>query len=124
RARGLVGADPTGPTTPSFHAGKNAETRFRAGDTAERKLSGEVDATRSGLDTTKLVAPDDGRKVIRTGQITLVVPTYDDARTKIDALVKQLGGYVDSTNVNHRAGEVSDATIVVRIPAHRIGSIL
>ena len=66
----------------------------------------------------------DDRKIIRTGHISLVVATYDDARAKIDALVQQAGGYVDSTQVNRRQDAISDATIVVRIPSTAFGSLL
>jgi hypothetical protein len=66
----------------------------------------------------------DGRKVIRTGRIELLVPGYDDARDKIDALVKAAGGYVDSTNVNRRQDAISDATIVVRMPKAAFGNIV
>jgi Domain of unknown function (DUF4349) len=64
------------------------------------------------------------RKVIHTGRVELVVAAYDTARAKIEALLAQSHGYIDSTNVNHHAGEVSDATLVVRIPADGLGSIL
>jgi hypothetical protein len=84
-----------------FHLEKNAE--------AERRV------------VTKL---DEDRKVIRTGRIELVVPAYDAARAKIEAMLAASGGYLDSTNVNHHAGEVSDATLVVRIPAAGMPSIV
>lgn len=67
---------------------------------------------------------DPTRKVIRTGQISLVVATYDDARGKLDALLKAAGGYVDSTQVQHYQGAVSSATLVLRIPQDAFGSIL
>ena len=69
-------------------------------------------------------AADADRKIIRTGRVELVVAAYDTARTKIEALLAQSHGYIDSTNVNHHAGEVSDATLVIRIPADGLGSIL
>lgn len=67
---------------------------------------------------------DQDRKIIRTGRVELVVQAYEAARAKIEALLAASHGYIDSTNVNHHAGEVSDATLVVRIPADGIGSIL
>jgi hypothetical protein len=68
-------------------------------------------------------APKDGRKVIRTGTIELVVGNFDDARAKIEALVAQAGGYVDSTNISRRQDEISDGTIVVRLPEDKLGDI-
>ena len=69
-------------------------------------------------------AVDPNRKVIRTGQISLVVATYDDARTKLDALLKAAGGYVDSTQVQHYQGAVSSATLVLRIPQDAFGALV
>lgn len=69
-------------------------------------------------------AIDPNRKVIRTGQISLVVETYDDARGKLDALLKAAGGYVDSTQVQHYQGAVSSATLVLRIPQDAFGALL
>jgi hypothetical protein len=67
---------------------------------------------------------DPHRKVIRTGRIDLVVATYDEARAKLDAILKAAGGYVDSTNVQHYQGAVSNATLVLRIPQDAFGSIM
>jgi hypothetical protein len=93
--------------------------------------SGKADALRAtdpkptaGLDGDPKRQLQDGRKVIRTGRIEILVGTYDDARAKIDALVEQAGGYVDSTNVNRRQDQISDATIVVRLPQNAFGSII
>jgi len=66
----------------------------------------------------------DGRKVIRTGRIELVVGKYDDARAKLDVLLATSGGYIDSTQVNHYQGSVSNATLVLRLPSATFGSIL
>jgi hypothetical protein len=67
---------------------------------------------------------NDGRKVIRTGRIDLLVASYDEARAKLDALVAANGGYVDATDVNRRAGQASDATIVVRLPKDSFSSVI
>ena len=69
-------------------------------------------------------AVDPNRKVIRTGQISIVVATYDDARGKLDALLAAAGGYVDSTQVQHYQGAVSSATLVLRIPQDAFGTIV
>src|SRR5262249_49718862 len=90
------------------------------GQSHERQLE-EGLATQPGGTSTPA---NDNRKIIRTGRIELVVATYDQARVKIDALVDQVGGYVDSTQVNRRQDAISDATIVVRIPSTQFGSIL
>lgn len=67
---------------------------------------------------------EDARKVIRTGHVDLVVTSYDDARAKLEALVKSAGGYVDATNVTRRADQISDAQITIRLPKDSFGSML
>jgi hypothetical protein len=82
---------------------------------------------KAGEETKQLVdgkPTDDHRKVIRTGHIDLVVTTYDDARAKLDAMLAAVGGYVDSTQVNHSSGAVSSATLVLRIPHEAFGALL
>ncbi len=68
--------------------------------------------------------PADPRKVIRTGHVELVVATYAEARAKLDAMLERIGGYVDSTQVNRRASAVSDAVLVLRIPADVFASVV
>jgi len=68
--------------------------------------------------------PVDHRKVIRTGRVELVVAAYDDARGKLDALIKASGGYIDSTQVERHEAAVSDATFVIRIPSDAFESIM
>jgi hypothetical protein len=68
--------------------------------------------------------PHDDRKVIRTGKLEVVVATYDSARAQIEAIVKASGGYIDSTHVERAESRVSDATIVIRIPADAFDTIL
>lgn len=68
--------------------------------------------------------PVDNRKVIRTGRIALVVATYDDARAKVDEIVNAAGGYIDSTQVERRQDAVSDATLVIRVPASAFDGLL
>src|SRR5689334_5607647 len=69
-------------------------------------------------------APTDQRKVIRTGRLDLVIASYDDTRDKLAALVKQAGGYIDSTQVSHQLGSVSSATVVLRIPSESFAPLL
>jgi hypothetical protein len=68
--------------------------------------------------------PADRRKVIRTGRIELVVAGYDEARSKIDALLNDASGYIDSTRVNRHRGAVSAATLVVRVPSGAFAGLL
>jgi len=78
-------------------------------------------ASPAGLDAP---APADSRKIMRTGQLSLTVDTYDTARERIEAVVAEAGGFVDSTKVTHLEGQVSRASIVIRVPAAGFGRIL
>jgi hypothetical protein len=71
-----------------------------------------------------IVGVRSGRKQIKTAQLQLVVTAYDDARTKLDALVAGSHGTIESTNVSRRRDAVSDATIVLRIPPDAIAELL
>lgn len=64
------------------------------------------------------------RKIIRNGELRVAVKAYAPAREAIDAMLKRSGGYVSSSNVHHSLGEVSSATLVLRVPAASFGSIL
>jgi len=93
---------------------RGGETDKIAGADAPTQLAFERDQTKS----------TDNRKVIRTGAIHLVVGDYATARGKLDALLATSGGYVDSTQVSHSQGSVSNATIVLRLPSATFGAVL
>ena len=103
-----------------------------------REIGGEVDG-QHGKDATGAVdttppargsyglddkQTEDGRKLIRTGRVEIVVASYDTARAKIDALLAKAGGYVDSTQVDRRQDAVTDATIVVRLPSAQLPGLV
>ena len=69
-------------------------------------------------------APTDHRKVIRTGSVRIAIETYDDARAKLDAILAKAGGYVDSTQVTRGTNAITDATIVIRLPADHFGDTM
>ncbi len=93
------------------------EKNMPAGGETTDRLSFHAD------DQTK-AKPTDNRKVIRTGAIQLVIGDYATTRAKLDALLAATGGYVDSTQVSHSQGSVSNATIVLRLPSETFGSII
>src|SRR5262245_51497634 len=83
------------PAVAQMAATEKAEATTKGGESGNEDGARKV--TQSGLDDKH---DEDNRKIIRTGRIELVVPTYDEARAKIDALVTSVKGYVDSTQVN------------------------
>lgn len=56
------------------------------------------------------------RKIIRTGEIALVVDDYQRARQTIDRLVSGAGGFIASAEVARAEGAVAAATLVIRVP--------
>jgi hypothetical protein len=80
--------------------------------------------TPAGNAPTQDAAQAEQRKIIRTGSVRITVSSYDEARAKLDAMLQQVGGYVDSTQVSRGEHSVTDATIVVRLPATKFGDIV
>jgi len=64
------------------------------------------------------------RKIIRDGEISLVIKAYEPARRAIESMVEKSRGYIASSNVQHSLGQVSSATLVIRIPSRRFPGIL
>src|SRR5262249_38988316 len=48
--------------------------------------------------------PGQPRKIIRTGEIRITVDGYDGARDKLDAIVRDAGGFVANMDVTHAGG--------------------
>ncbi len=88
--------------------------------TVQARGPAKIDPHRGGLDG----APVDNRKIVRTGHLDLIVATYDGARDRIEIIVKEAGGFVDSTRVSRSEGQVSSAVIVVRVPSSAFGDLL
>ncbi len=112
---------------------KSADTSRGPADTPAVQTQGSGSAANDRFDEKPIAGLDffersknaeDGRKVIRTGRIELVVGKYDEARAKLDAVLAAAGGYVDSTQVNHYQGSVSNATLVIRLPSATFGTVL
>jgi hypothetical protein len=83
--------------------------------------SGEEDVSKSkdGLAAKAMV-----RKIIRDGEVSLVVKAYAPARQQIERMVREAGGYISKTEVHHSLGQVSSATLVLRVPAGKFGGIV
>jgi hypothetical protein len=102
------------------HSAHEAAASATAVAESHDTLPGAAPAAKAALDP----QPHDDRKVIRTGKLEVVISSYESARTQIEDIVKASGGYIDSTHVERADTRVSDATIVIRIPADSFESIL
>jgi hypothetical protein len=72
----------------------------------------------------QIPAKQDPRKIVYRGEVRLVVKAYKPARKAIDDYLAKSGGYISSSQVRHRVGRVSSATLVLRIPAGQFSDIL
>ena len=64
------------------------------------------------------------RKLIRTGELRVVVEEYEPLQSALTARLTELGGFVADSDLNHHAGRVSYATLVLRVPADRFDELL
>lgn len=67
----------------------------------------------------KSVAPDDGRKVITTGSISVTADRPRDIAQQLSVWVDRIGGRVESRTEDGTGGEAS-ATVVVRVPSGKV----
>ncbi len=64
------------------------------------------------------------RKLIRDGEVHLIVDEYAAARRAIDGLATAAGGFVGKTAVEHSAGRVSHASLTLRVPGPRFDEVV
>ncbi len=57
------------------------------------------------------------RKIIRNGEISMVVKSYKPAREAIDAMLKKSRGYIANSRTEHNLDQVSSATLTLRVPS-------
>ncbi len=66
----------------------------------------------------------EGRKLIRTGTISVAVDDYEPFRAALDDQLEQLGGFVSDASLSHWSGRVSWATLTVRVPAEHFDALV
>lgn len=64
------------------------------------------------------------RKIIYTGQVSLVVEEFTEMETAIPELVKEFGGYLKSADINRTEGRWRNGRWVARIPSARFSEFL
>lgn len=65
------------------------------------------------------VAP---RKIIYTGSMTVEVEAYALARKRIEQMLEEAGGFIASSELHHSEGQVSSASLVLRVPTDGFAS--
>jgi hypothetical protein len=108
-------ADKPAPAPSRYRGPEETETQAKRGDKVAQGQS--RDANNKADEKPDIPGHEAGRKVIRNGRVDIIVPAYEDARAKLDALVTEVGGYVDSTQVSREQGSSSSAVVVLRVPS-------
>ena len=93
----------------------------------ERSVSGEVTSTNAPVTGKPSEDPPkakEGRKLIRTGSISVLVDDYDPFQAELDKTLTEMGGFVSNANLDHWSGRVSYATLTLRVPADRFEELV
>jgi len=65
-----------------------------------------------------------GRKLIQSAQLHVEVEDYAKTRKRLDTLLSSYGGFVADARIDHADGEVSQATLTLRVPSDKLGVFL
>lgn len=106
-----MAASTAGPAKRAF-AAKDAPAEFAA----------EQDAglVRGGSGGQAAVVP----RQIRTGHVSVAVDDYAPFARELDAWLAEAGGFVADASLSHNEGEVSWASLTVRVPAERLDGLV
>ena len=66
----------------------------------------------------------EGRKLIRTGSMSVAVDDYGPFQTSLEQRVEEMGGFVADASLSHYAGRVSWATLTIRVPAEHFEELI
>jgi hypothetical protein len=95
--------------------------------TEANRGAGQAPAPASGDDEkTGATKQQDGqpRKIVRSGELRVVVEDFDAARVKLDAVVGHAGGFVANLSIAHSGKSVSAATFTLRVPSARFDEVV
>ncbi|MDP7110968.1 MAG: DUF4349 domain-containing protein, partial [Myxococcota bacterium] len=92
------------------------EYRDEAGAVAGDGVAG-LDGEDGGARGTTVPSAVAGRKLIRTGSMSVLVDDYEPFQAALEQRVHELGGFVSNASLSHYSGRVSWATLTIRVPA-------
>ena len=99
-------------------------------DLAQAEVNEAEEAAGEIAEENQEVVNDTSRKLITTMHIGAETDNFDEAVPKIEAKVSELGGYIESSDVNNGSSEDvgrnrnRSASFVIRIPANNLGSFV
>ncbi|MFC1935017.1 DUF4349 domain-containing protein [Chloroflexota bacterium] len=94
-----------------------------SGESLEAAPAPMISQSKSDYDTGNMQEADDGRMIVRNGEISLVVEDVTAARDEIAGVAVQLGGYVVSSRIYGEEEEMR-GNISVRVPDEDFDSAL
>jgi glycine cleavage system regulatory protein len=113
-------AEPTG-----LPLGRNSDklAKLADGDDLRRKRSSESIEKDRLLSELK-AEPQDARKIIRSGDVSLEVESYDATYTKLSDLMSAEKGQIAAANTQRMANGKIQATVTLRVPPERFEAVL
>jgi archaellum component FlaF (FlaF/FlaG flagellin family) len=96
----------------------------RASEAKAYYLPASADVSRTEQETPvavrKVSAATVQRKIVKNGQVTLVVRTYEPFFNGLQQQVEHIGGYISQVQVDRRYGNAASGSIVLRIPPEKV----
>jgi len=83
-----------------------------------------TDQPASGEDAARTTKAVEGRKLVWTGSVSVLVDEYEPFKQSLDQQLDQLGGFVANADLSHYSGHVSWATLTVRIPSDQFETLV
>lgn len=83
----------------------------------ERGVSSTIASTDTSVAEPRTTKVVEGRKLVWTGSVSVLVDDYEPFKADLDAKIAELDGFIANADLSHYAGHVSWATLTVRIPA-------
>jgi hypothetical protein len=87
-----------------------------------RSAAAAAPADHGAADSPSLQAMVASRRLIRTAQLTLEVPSYEEAAERVARLAESQGGYLADAQAARGARDHRRGTLVVRVPAERFAA--
>lgn len=69
-------------------------------------------------------ADTDGRKIVRTGQLSVIVESWEPFERQLRTWLEAHGGHLSDLSLERWAGEVGHGSITIRVPAEQLDPLL
>ncbi len=110
------------PSLPTYHPGVLNNTRSGVSySTTENAAPSPMTDGSAALSTNSATAPAPAtdRKIVKTGDLKLLVAKAEDASAQIKTIATSLGGYVDEANIYDVTDASKAGTVTIKVPADK-----